>query len=274
MRAKTLRVSAGAIFFLLALALSTGEAHAVPSYLTDFTNAYPNSATSNASCAVCHLTCFWEPIVAEERLRGGLGAANGHNFVNVQALNSDGVGGTNLAEITAGTQPGWCVQTTTGCLQTTGTPPAGTPWTTRRPRATRPPVLAAIGAKTVNEDQPLAFTATATDPNGNALTFSAGNLPTGATLSPAGAFSWTPSFAQGGSNSNVTITVTDNGSPAASDFEVVTITVGNVNRPPVLSAIGPSRRRKASRSRSRPPRPIRTGTPDLLGLEPARPARR
>ena len=36
----------------------------------------------------------------------------------------------------------------------------------------------------------------------------------------------------------MTITVTDNGSPAASDFETVTITVGNVNRPPVLGAIG------------------------------------
>ncbi len=37
----------------------------------------------------------------------------------------------------------------------------------------------------------------------------------------------------------MTITVTDNGSPAAaSDSEVVTITVGNVNRPPVLTAIG------------------------------------
>ena len=56
-------------------------------------------------------------------------------------------------------------------------------------------------------------------------------------LDPAGAFSWTPTFAQAG-NYNVTITVTDNGSPAASDFEIVTITVGNVNRPPVLAPIG------------------------------------
>jgi len=91
----------------------------------------------------------------------------------------------------------------------------------------------------VNEAQLLTFTATATDPDGNALTFSAGNLPPGATLSPSGVFAWTPSFTQGG-NYNVTITVTDNGSPAQSDFEVVTITVGNVNRPPVLGAVGAS----------------------------------
>ena len=235
MRATTLRVSAGAIFFLLALALYTGAAHAVPSYLTDFTNTYPNSATSSASCAVCHLTSSGSPS-SPRNVYGAAWSSNGHNFVNVQALNSDGVAGTNLAEITAGAQPGWCVQTTTGCLQTTGTPPGGL--LDNAASANQAPVLAAIGAKSVNENQPLTFTATATDPNGNALTFSAGNLPSGATLSPAGAFSWTPSFSQGGSNYNVTITVTDNGSPAASDSEVVTITVGNVNRPPVLSAIG------------------------------------
>jgi len=89
----------------------------------------------------------------------------------------------------------------------------------------------------VNEGQALTFTASATDPNGNALTFSAGGLPTGVTFTSAGAFSWTPTFAQAGSY-NVTITVTDNGTPPASDFEIVTITVGNVNRPPVLAPIG------------------------------------
>ncbi len=39
-------------------------------------------------------------------------------------------------------------------------------------------------------------------------------------------------------NYNVTFTVTDDGTPAESDSEVVTISVGNVNRPPVLGAIG------------------------------------
>ena len=92
-------------------------------------------------------------------------------------------------------------------------------------------MLAPIGARAATEGQLLTFTATATDPDGNTLTFSGGSLPTGATLSSAGVFSWTPTFAQAG-NYTVTITVTDNGSPAASDFETFTITVGNVNRPP------------------------------------------
>jgi len=37
----------------------------------------------------------------------------------------------------------------------------------------RPPVLAPIGAKTVNANAPLTFTAAATDPDGGALTFAA-----------------------------------------------------------------------------------------------------
>jgi PKD repeat protein len=232
MRATTLRISVGAIFVILAVALSAGQAHASDSYLADFTNMYPNSATSNAGCQVCHVNASASPTT--RNVYGAAWATNGHNFSNVEALNSDGVGGTNLAEITAGAQPGWCVQTTAGCLQTAGTPPSGL--LDNAASANQPPVLAAIGAKSVNENQLLTFTATATDPNvGNTLTFSAGNLPTGATLNATtGVFNWTPTFTQAG-NYNVTITVTDNGSPAASDFETFTITVGNVNRPPVLS---------------------------------------
>jgi hypothetical protein len=88
-----------------------------------------------------------------------------------------------------------------------------------------------IGAKSVNEGQLLTFTATATDPDGGTLTFSATGLPSGATLSQAGVFSWTPSFSQSG-NYPVTVTVSDG---ALSASENITITVGNVNRPPVLS---------------------------------------
>ena len=236
MRAKTLRVSAGAIFFLLALVLSAGVAHAVTRTLLTSHRRTPTPprATRGARCATLQIQAS-----TARNVYGAAWAANGHNFTTVEPLNSDGVGGTNLAEITAGTQPGWCVQTTAGCLQTTGTPPAVSLDDVAPPPTNRPPVLAAIGAKTVNEGVLLTFTATATDPDGNALTFSAGSLPTGATLTPAGAFSWTPSFTQGQTTPySVTITVTDNGSPAASDFETFTITVGNVNRPPVLAPIG------------------------------------
>jgi len=102
----------------------------------------------------------------------------------------------------------------------------------------RPPVLDSIGAKTVNENQSLDFTINASDPDGNALTYTAGNLPTGASFNAdQHSFSWTPGYGASG-NYNVTFTVTDNGSPAKGDSETITITVGNINRPPVLNTIG------------------------------------
>ncbi len=103
----------------------------------------------------------------------------------------------------------------------------------------RPPVLNAIGNRTVNEGSTLNFTATASDPDGDDYTFSLSNAPTGASINPnTGAFTWTTAYGQSGIYTNVQITVTDNGSPAQSDSEQFSITVGDVNRPPVLNVIG------------------------------------
>jgi len=99
------------------------------------------------------------------------------------------------------------------------------------------PILAFIGSKTVNEGHLLEFTVTATDPDGDNLTYSASNLPSGATFDPeTHIFSWTPEYGQAGGYPNVLFTVTDDGVPPLSDSE--TITMGDVNRPPVLDPIG------------------------------------
>ncbi len=101
------------------------------------------------------------------------------------------------------------------------------------------PVLAAIGNKTVDEQTPLAFTATATDADGDALTFTLdAGAPAGTAITTGGALSWTPTEAQGPGTYPVTVRVTDNGSPALDDFETITITVNEVNVAPVLAAIG------------------------------------
>ncbi len=102
--------------------------------------------------------------------------------------------------------------------------------------ANRAPVLAAIGNRQVNVNTALAITFSATDPDGNALSYAVQPLPMGATLNGA-QFSWTPNANQVG-NHPVTVSVTDNGSPAASDSEPIVITVGNANRPPQLAPIG------------------------------------
>ena len=98
-----------------------------------------------------------------------------------------------------------------------------------------------VGNKTVAELATLAFTATATDPDaGNALTFSLdAGAPAGATIGGAsGAFSWTPTEAQGPGSFPITVRVTDNGSPALSDFEAITVSVTEVNVAPVVTNPG------------------------------------
>ncbi|MBY0401513.1 Ig domain-containing protein [Myxococcota bacterium] len=102
--------------------------------------------------------------------------------------------------------------------------------------ANRPPVLAPIGNQQLDPGQNLAFTLSAQDPEGQALVFAATGLPTGAILVGA-SFTWTPDTTQTGQHA-VTFSVSDSGVPAASDSESIVITVGRINRPPVLAAIG------------------------------------
>ncbi len=86
------------------------------------------------------------------------------------------------------------------------------------------PVLAAIGNKTVGVNQPLSFTASATDVEGHTLSFSLDDgAPAGASIDPAsGLFTWTPTTT---GLFVVTIRVTDSGSPAGEDLETILITV-------------------------------------------------
>jgi hypothetical protein len=102
------------------------------------------------------------------------------------------------------------------------------------------PVLTPIGYKVVDEGQLLEFTINATDQDNDTLTFSAANLPNGATFDPQTAkLSWTPSFNQAGNYPDIEFTVTDDGSPIELDTELITITVGGVNRAPIFDSIDP-----------------------------------
>ncbi|MCC6232932.1 MAG: lamin tail domain-containing protein, partial [Verrucomicrobiales bacterium] len=105
--------------------------------------------------------------------------------------------------------------------------------------ANQPPVLASIGAKSVEEGTRLAFKATATDPDaGQTLRFNLLAAPEGALIDAVtGDFSWTPAEADGPSSITLTVRVTDNGTPARSDSESVTIQVREVNQVPVLDPI-------------------------------------
>ena len=92
-----------------------------------------------------------------------------------------------------------------------------------------PPLTTQVGER-------FTFTLSATDPDNNPLIYSASNLPPGATFDPqTRTFSWTPGYDQAGIYSNVHFEVSDG---EFTDSEDITITVINVDRPPVLDFIG------------------------------------
>ena len=78
----------------------------------------------------------------------------------------------------------------------------------------------------------LTFDINAADPNGDLITYSARNLPSGAVFSDR-TFTWKPNVDQVGSY-RVRFIVSDGNSQ---DSQTITITVNNVNRPPVLGQI-------------------------------------
>jgi len=98
-----------------------------------------------------------------------------------------------------------------------------------------PPVLDPIGDKTVAEGDLLTFTVDATDSDGpSALAYSASNLPSGASFNTGNhVFSWTPSYTQAGSYTDVHFEVTDGWN---SVYENITITATNTNQPPQANA--------------------------------------
>jgi hypothetical protein len=101
------------------------------------------------------------------------------------------------------------------------------------------PVFAAGGeSQSVDENRALTFGVSATDPDGDALTYSASGLPAGASFDPATQqFSWTPSYTQAGTYT-VTFTASDGTkSYSLSGSKDVTITVRDVTVAEQLSGL-------------------------------------
>ena len=86
----------------------------------------------------------------------------------------------------------------------------------------REPVLASIGSQSVAEGEGLRVALSATDADGDRLTYSASGEPAGATLSD-GVFSWTPTYEQAGMY-QVTFTVSDGRGGVAEETVTVTVT--------------------------------------------------
>ena len=104
----------------------------------------------------------------------------------------------------------------------------------------RPPALAPIADRTINEGSLFSFTASATDPDvpANRLTYSLdAGAPAGAGIDAnTGVFTWTPAESQGPGVYPLTVRVSDG---SLSDARTFTLTVSEVNNPPVLDFIPP-----------------------------------
>src|SRR5206468_4070006 len=108
------------------------------------------------------------------------------------------------------------------------------------------PVVTNPGNRTTTELARLAFTVTATDTDlpANTITWSltlGTPAATGATIGAGGAFSWTPTEAQGPGTYPVTIVATDNGSPVMTGSAAITIAVTEAKSALVVTSPGDQR---------------------------------
>lgn len=222
---------------LSAVLLAT-DARALSSYLTTFNSTYPASTTGNASCVTCHGTTasgssntgtFNRYGAALRALTGGIAA----RLAQVEGADADGEGNTNLQEINANAQPGWCAASRPGCNNGGFTLPTGVTLLDPAP---------ANQAPTANPGGPYSATAgiavrldgsRSADPDGTIASYAwnFGNGSSGSGVSPSVTYASAGTF-------TVTLTVTDN-SGATSPPATTSVTVNVGLQPPVANAGGP-----------------------------------
>jgi len=97
------------------------------------------------------------------------------------------------------------------------------------------PALVSPGNQTVAEGDALTLELSATDPDGDVLTYSAAGLPSGAVLDPiAGILTWTPTLLQAGLYEDVVLSVSDG---QGSSSQTIAIEVSNTNMAPQLVSL-------------------------------------
>ena len=169
---------------LAAALLASPGAFAFNACLQEFTNTYPASQSDDAlgadACLLCHTTSFsFNPYgaVLAASGTGCTSAAFADVLASVESLDSDHSGDvpvhSNIDEINAGTQPGWCVTGTTGC-NNSGTPPANIALDPEPPAPTNNPPVADAGGPYSGEAGTtlIQFDGSGSmDPDDNAITF-------------------------------------------------------------------------------------------------------
>ncbi len=137
-----------------------------------------------------------------------------------------------------GSYAGIVIRVSDGSL--TAALPAFTLQVTSAPIANRPPVISGTPPASVVAGSAYSFAPTASDPDGNTLTFSIQNRPTWASFDTAtGRLTGTPTTSQLGTFSNIAISVSDGTTAAALAPFSITVTQA-ANRPPVISGTPPT----------------------------------
>ncbi|MCF7763615.1 MAG: immunoglobulin domain-containing protein [Verrucomicrobia bacterium] len=102
------------------------------------------------------------------------------------------------------------------------------------------PTLAPVSDQSIEAGTPLVVNLSGTDPDlpANALTYSLTSGPTGAQVNPTtGQFSWTPPTTAGDTTANVTVQVSDNGSPALTASQTFKVAVSVSNKVPTFAVV-------------------------------------
>ena len=141
------------------------------------------------------------------RLSGTPAAANAGSYAGIVISVSDGSASTSLPSFTLAVQAA----------------------------ANQPPVISGTPATSVTVGQAYSFTPTASDPDGQALTFSIANMPSWASFNTAtGRLSGTPAAGNVGSYAGIIISVSDGTASAALPSFTLTVQAA-ANQPPVIS---------------------------------------
>jgi hypothetical protein len=114
--------------------------------------------------------------------------------------------------------------------------PSPTPTPAPTPTVNQRPVISGTPATSVQATRGYSFTPSASDPNGDNLTFSIANKPSWAAFSTTtGQLSGTPSAGQTGSYAGIAITVSDGSLTASLPAFSLTVTTAPANLPPRIS---------------------------------------
>lgn len=176
-------------------------------------NSVSNGSTFSGFQDVENLTTPGQANIAQFSVGPSVSASSGQVFViNFTAIAS-GTSALTLSRLDFGTDTvTYPVNNVTGGSVTVQVP------------ANNTPIMNSIGSRTVQAGMNLSFTLSATDADGDGLTYGATSLPAGAMLDPmTGVFSWTPTLGQVGIY-NVTFDADDGNGAMDSEEVIITVT--------------------------------------------------